>query len=98
MGGTPDETRRLYLGRYNGLIGDRIALDAVQEWTVAHNASTVAANRTNHNWHLHTHHFQVVEASADHAYGDYDLGDWRDTVNVPPGGWVKVRRRCAWLS
>ena len=51
---------------------------------------TVDSDLTNHNWHLHTHHFQVTDASVNEV-NDYDIGDWRDTINVPKGGWVTVR-------
>ena len=75
---------------YNGLVGNRIALDAVQEWKIMQKYETVDSDLTNHNWHLHTHHFQVTDASVNEV-NDYDIGDWRDTINVPKGGWVTVR-------
>ena len=57
--------------------------------SVGHRGS---ATFDNHNWHLHTHHFQIA-GSSDPRGGteDWSLWDWRDTVNVPHGGWVKIR-------
>ena len=44
----------------------------------------------NHPFHLHTNHFQIVDAS--HGLGlDYVVGEWRDTVSVPDNGWVLIR-------
>ena len=77
---------------YDGLLHNRIQLDALQEWTIRQDYDSSAAEFTNHNWHLHTHHFQVVGSSdIRDQTEDWKLYDWRDTVNVPPGGWIKVR-------
>ena len=49
---------------------------------------------TNHPFHLHTNHFQIVDLS--HGEGvDYAVGDWRDTITLPTPGWVKIRFRAA---
>ena len=77
---------------YNGLVEKRIQLDAAQEWTIKSSGHVGSEVFDNHNWHLHTHHFQVVSSSVQ---GDQTLDwhpwDWRDTVNIPYGGWVTVR-------
>merc|ERR1719231_1257164 len=77
---------------YNGLVEKRIQLDAAQEWTIKSSGHVGTEVFDNHNWHLHTHHFQVVSSSVQ---GDQTLDwhpwDWRDTVTIPLGGWVTVR-------
>ena len=40
-----------------------------------------------HPFHLHVWPFQLVDPNADGA------PDWRDTVNVPAGGRVRIRVR-----
>ena len=77
---------------YDGLIHNRIQLNSLQEWTITQDYDNRYAEFTNHNWHLHTHHFQIA-GSSDPRGGteDWSLWDWRDTVNVPHGGWVKIR-------
>jgi FtsP/CotA-like multicopper oxidase with cupredoxin domain len=62
----------------------RARLGTVEEWTVR-NTSTM-----DHPFHLHVWPFQVVEQSR----GTPAAG-WKDVVNVPAGGWAKVRIRFA---
>ena len=77
---------------YNSLIGHRIALNSLQEWDIKHKFETSDSDETNHNWHLHTHHFQIAYTSDPRGHTtDYQIGDWRDTINVPLGGSIKVR-------
>jgi FtsP/CotA-like multicopper oxidase with cupredoxin domain len=60
----------------------RAALGALEEWTVR-NSSTM-----DHPFHLHVWPFQVVAQSK----GTPSPG-WKDVVNVPAGGWVRMRVR-----
>jgi len=77
---------------YDGLLHNRIQLDTLQEWTITQDYDGEMSEFTNHNWHLHTHHFQVVASSDPRDQTeDWHMYDWRDTVNVPHGGWIKVR-------
>ena len=66
----------------------------VVEWTVRNDVKRGGPEDTNHPFHLHTNHFQIVDLS--HGEGvDYAVGDWRDTITVPTPGWVKIRFRAA---
>ncbi|MCB0995933.1 MAG: multicopper oxidase family protein [Acidimicrobiales bacterium] len=56
-------------------------LGTVEEWTVT-NVSPMA-----HPFHLHVWPFQVLEASDGRVP---PLG-WKDVVDVPAGGWVRLR-------
>merc|ERR1711998_691812 len=54
--------------------------------------------KKNHNWHLHSYHFQVIKATDwygrtyyESPMKDWKSGDWRDTVSVPANGTVFVR-------
>ncbi len=66
----------------------------VVEWTVRNDVKRGGPEDTNHPFHLHTNHFQIVDLS--HGEGvDYAVGDWRDTITMPTPGWVKIRFRAA---
>merc|ERR1711988_637716 len=58
----------------------------------------MGGHKKNHNWHLHTYHFQIMYAVDLHGNVytespmlDWESGDWRDTVSVPANGTVFVR-------
>jgi FtsP/CotA-like multicopper oxidase with cupredoxin domain len=55
-------------------------LGTVEDWVVR-NSSTM-----HHPFHLHTWPFQVLERSDGAA-----VPGWKDTVDVPAGGWVRLR-------
>lgn len=66
----------------------------VVEWTLHNDVKHGGPEDTNHPFHLHTNHFQIVDLS--HGEGvDYAVGDWRDTITLPTPGWVKIRFRAA---
>ena len=58
----------------------RAALDTMEEWTIT------ASGQMAHPFHLHVWPFQVVARSD----GRVEPG-WKDVVDVPAGGWVRVR-------
>jgi FtsP/CotA-like multicopper oxidase with cupredoxin domain len=60
----------------------RAGLGSIEEWTVR-NSSTM-----DHPFHLHVWPFQVIAQSK----GAVPSG-WKDVVNVPAGGWVRIRIR-----
>eukprot|EP00968_Pinguiococcus_pyrenoidosus_P016392 scaffold1583_cov299-Pinguiococcus_pyrenoidosus.AAC.25 len=51
--------------------------------------------RSNHPFHLHTNHFQIVAATVGsdvvNRTGDWEIGDWRDTISVATPGNVTIR-------
>ena len=57
------------------------ALDTVEEWTIT-NATPMA-----HPFHLHVWPFQVIDASDQRT----PPSGWKDVVDVPAGGWVRLR-------
>ncbi|MGE0059803.1 MAG: multicopper oxidase domain-containing protein, partial [Dehalococcoidia bacterium] len=59
----------------------RVPAGSVEEWTIR-NASTM-----DHPFHLHVWPFQVT---AQNREGPVPPG-WKDVVNVPAGGWVRLR-------
>ncbi len=63
-----------------GRIDVTAALGTVEEWTITN------VSMMDHPFHLHVWPFRVVSRSD----GAPDPG-WRDTVNVPAGGWVRLR-------
>ena len=63
-----------------GRIDSTGRLGTVEEWTITNNSMM------DHPFHIHVWPFKVVERSD----GTPDPG-WRDTVNVPTGGWVRFR-------
>ncbi|KAH8066901.1 multicopper oxidase [Aureococcus anophagefferens] len=77
----------------------------VVEWTLHNDVKHGGPEDTNHPFHLHTNHFQIVDLShwlictqVDLSHGegvDYAVGDWRDTITLPTPGWVKIRFRAA---
>jgi FtsP/CotA-like multicopper oxidase with cupredoxin domain len=60
----------------------RARLGTTEEWTIR-NVSTM-----DHPFHLHVWPFQVVAQSKG-----LPPPGWKDVVNVPAGGWVKIRVR-----
>jgi FtsP/CotA-like multicopper oxidase with cupredoxin domain len=58
----------------------RLKLGDVEEWLIYNNSSMA------HPFHIHVNAFQLVDASGK-------LGDWADTVLVPPKGEVRLRTR-----
>lgn len=62
-------------------VDQHVRLGTTEEWTIR-NASPM-----DHPFHLHVWPFQLVDPNADGA------PDWRDTVNVPAGGRVRIRVR-----
>ncbi|KAH8069155.1 multicopper oxidase [Aureococcus anophagefferens] len=73
-------------------VGDVVEWTPV--WTVRNDVKRGGPEDTNHPFHLHTNHFQIVDLS--HGEGvDYAVGQWRDTITVPTPGWVKIRFRAA---
>lgn len=71
---------------YAATPGRVIQLGAVEEWLLR-----APSNLTDsHPFHLHTHHFQIVQSSTP---TDARPGDWRDTVPVPAGGNLTIRFR-----
>lgn len=55
---------------------------SIEEWTIQ-NRSTM-----DHPFHLHVWPFQVIDQSRGSA-----PSGWKDVVNVPAGGWVRIRMR-----
>ena len=55
-------------------------LGTIEEWTIR-NSSTM-----DHPFHIHVWPFQVVSQS-----NGLTIEGWKDVVNVPAGGWVRVR-------
>ena len=55
--------------------------DSTEDWVIT-NTSTM-----DHPFHLHAWPFRVVERTS----GPLDLPGWKDTVNVPAGGRVRIR-------
>mmetsp|Transcript_91733 Transcript_91733/g.262270 ORF Transcript_91733/g.262270 Transcript_91733/m.262270 type:complete len:639 (-) Transcript_91733:195-2111(-) len=95
---TPTEWYTMNHKTYSGRISRRMRLNQLQIWNVTHQPETHMGHKKNHNWHLHTHHFQVMYATDDrgNVYTtspmlDWQSGDWRDTVSVPANGTVWVR-------
>lgn len=68
----------------------RVVVGDVVEWTVVNERKGDGAQDTNHPFHLHTNHFQIVSVSRG-AGVDYRVGDWRDTITLPTPGRVTVR-------
>ena len=66
-----------------GRIDIRIPLDTVEDWIVR-NTSPM-----DHPFHLHIWPFQLME----HSSGVVDGIQWKDTINVPANGWVRLRIR-----
>jgi hypothetical protein len=66
-----------------GRVDQRIALGAVEEWTV------VNENDNDHIFHIHTNPFQMVAINGERLAKP----DWRDTVVVPRNGSVTFRSR-----
>ena len=56
-------------------------LGDVEDWTLR-NTSTM-----DHPFHLHTWPFQVVASATDPS----PPREWKDVVNVPAGGWIRIR-------
>ena len=83
---------------YNGRIQRRMRLNQLNIWNITHNPTTIMGYKKNHNWHLHSYHFQVIKATDwygrtyyESPMKDWKSGDWRDTVSVPANGTVFVR-------
>jgi len=83
---------------YNGRISRRMRLNELQIWNISHRPVTHMGHKKNHNWHLHTYHFQIMYAVDLHGNVytespmlDWQSGDWRDTVSVPANGTIYVR-------
>lgn len=83
---------------YTSRMVHRVRLGQMQKWTFRHLHITSAGSFKNHNFHLHTFHFQidhVVDRWGTKYYTspslDWVSGDWRDTVNVPRGGSLVMR-------
>lgn len=63
----------------------RVFLGEVEEWMIRSGSL-----KSQHVFHLHVHHFQIIETS--HANDmDYRVGDWRDTITIPANGYVVIR-------
>lgn len=97
---TPDRTRNVVLSMSGGMsffidgrqydparVDIRARLNSVEDWTVR-NTSTM-----DHPFHLHVWPFQVLAQSN----GNPPAG-WKDVVNVPAGGWVRLRVRFAGIA
>ena len=83
---------------YTGRIQHRVRMNEMQIWNITHKPITAMGHKKNHNWHLHTHHFQVMYATDEHGnvytespMKDWVTGDWRDTVSVPAVSRVFMR-------
>jgi len=83
---------------YNSRISRRMRYEELQIWNVSHKPYTIMGHHKNHNWHLHSYHFQIMKM-VDHRGRlwhespmlDWISGDWRDTVSIPANGTVYIR-------
>lgn len=68
-------------------------LGVVQEWVIVNDRDEFGKKTSkNHPFHMHTNSFQIVAMS--HGAGiDYEIGDWRDVIEVPTPGNVTIRFR-----
>ncbi|MDC7718381.1 multicopper oxidase family protein [Vogesella sp. DC21W] len=57
----------------------------IEEWEV------IADAHMDHPFHLHGTQFQVLARTVDGIWEDEPFLAWRDTVNVPAGGMVRLR-------
>ena len=81
---------------YTGDAVVQIQLNRVYEWVIVNDYAMDGSIATeSHPFHMHTNHFQVISVTnpALEVNGDFRLGDYRDTVSVPPGGNVTIRFR-----
>ena len=86
----------LYDGR---AIARSVPVGAVEEWRISNELANNLPASSNHVFHLHVHHFQIVRIEPSEATGmDYAVGDWRDTISVPTPGAVTVRFRASNFS
>lgn len=69
-----------------------VTLNEVSEWEVVNDLLLDDEdNKEYHPFHLHTNHFQVINATRLDLTADYRLGDWRDTIIIPPMSKVTIR-------
>jgi FtsP/CotA-like multicopper oxidase with cupredoxin domain len=66
-----------------------IALETIHEWTLESPSGSAGGGKS-HPFHIHTNPFQIVAMSHGHGL-DYHIGEWRDTITIPYGGFVKIR-------
>jgi len=78
---------------YTGQVARYTRMGSIEEWTISNYEDLFVAGRGAHPFHIHVNHFQIVDISPATARGlDYDIGDWRDTINPPTGsGSVTIR-------
>jgi len=83
---------------YNSRISRRLRYEELQIWNVSHRPYTIMGHHKNHNWHLHSYHFQVMKMYDDRGREwlespmlDWKAGDWRDTVSIPANGTIFIR-------
>ncbi|GMH63138.1 hypothetical protein TrST_g12384 [Triparma strigata] len=86
---TPSTIYGINLHPYTPTVSVTTCNSKVSEWTIINNSTT------NHPFHLHRVHFQIVNFSCYSAEClnnfDYEIGDWRDTITIPSPGEVKIR-------
>lgn len=95
---TVTEWYTLNFKEYNGRIQRRVRLNQLQIWNVTHKPKLIMGHHKNHNWHLHSYHFQIMKMIDmrgneyfESPMKDWKAGDWRDTVSVPCNGTVYIR-------
>lgn len=65
-------------------------LGDVEEWRISVRRKDGYLEETQHPWHIHVNHVQVLNMSHGHGY-DYEVGDWRDSISLPTVNWPKHR-------
>jgi len=97
---TPTEWYNMNGVTFSGRIARRMRLNEMQIWNITHSPVTKMGHKKNHNWHLHSYHFQIMYALdmrgnvyTESPMKDWVTGDWRDTVSVPANGTIFVRFR-----
>lgn len=81
---------------YNGKSEVQVWLNEVHEWIVVNDFAMDKSPATeSHPFHMHTNHFQIVGVSRSNlaTNSDFHIGDWRDTVSIPPGINITIRFR-----